>query len=287
MTNFTARTDRRRLSQRTTNRAFTLIELLVVISVIALLIGILLPTLAAARTAAKVVVDLSNLRQVGTGLSLYVDDNEDAFPKHSSSKSGPWAGFFNRPRWPDYIFPYIHNTEAFLNPLLSTRELEDNFQKPFSHDTSIGYGGYGYNYQYLGNSRFTPTFHARRHSDVTNSAETIVVGDTAGARDGDSAANPGDGAEAVYVLDPPLTSARGAHPDGRAYYPGGSVEEPHGNPDNYLWRSFPAERLGTDPSFSFADGHAASVAIEVIDDHDGDGINDNGFWNGTGSASVR
>ena len=266
---------------------FALIELLVVVSIIAVLMGILLPALSAARAAAKAALDLSNLRQVGIGLTVYTDDQDGFYPKHSSSSSGPWPGFDNRPRWPDYIFPYVNDTKIFLNPLLSPRELEDNFQKPFAHDTNIGYGGYGYNFQYLGNSRFNPTFHARNSADVTRPTETVVVGDTAGSRHGDALANPGDGAAAVYVLDPPLASARRAHPDGRRYYSGGNADETGGTPQTYLWRSFPAERGGYAPSFSFADGHAESMTIERVDDHDGDGTQDNGFWNGKGDASFR
>jgi len=276
-----------RTGRPVTLSAFTLIELLVVISIISLLIGILLPALAKGRVIAKATADLSNLRQIGLGVAAYHGDHDQFYPMHSSSKGGPWPGFSHRPRWADYVFPYVKSTHVFLNPLLSARELEVNFQKPFAHDPTIGYGGYGYNYQYLGNSRFSPSFHARHDLDVKSPGHTVVVGDTAGSRAGNGGAEPGDGAEAVYVLDPPLASARRAHPDGRAYYASGSSEEPDGSPQTYLYRSFPAERADTDPGFSFADGHAAAVRLEQIDDHDDNGFKDNGYWNGGGDPTLR
>ena len=60
--------------------AFTLIELLVVIAVIALLMAVLLPALQRARNQARKVMCQSNLRQFGTVLRMYVEDNEGRIP---------------------------------------------------------------------------------------------------------------------------------------------------------------------------------------------------------------
>lgn len=59
---------------RTARRAFTLIELLIVIAIIALLIGILLPTVSKAREAGRMVICLSNQRQIALSMFTYAAD---------------------------------------------------------------------------------------------------------------------------------------------------------------------------------------------------------------------
>jgi prepilin-type N-terminal cleavage/methylation domain-containing protein/prepilin-type processing-associated H-X9-DG protein len=61
-------------------RAFTLIELMVVISIIAILIGILLPTLSAARLRARKVTCSAELRQIGLAVQMYRDEWNGVFP---------------------------------------------------------------------------------------------------------------------------------------------------------------------------------------------------------------
>lgn len=222
------------------NRGFTLIELLVSIAIIGLLVSILLPSLSRAREQAKGASCLSNLRQISHGWHLYADDHRDVsvpgkYPKAKGGFSDPgnWYEIGNgkkyRPAWLATMGKYV-GLFAFEAPSTSDDRQDYDGQVYRCPDASERVDernhAWGYNYQFLGNSRKTKgKFHnfPVNRSRIRSFATTVLSADSLGTAAGFPAAqrreysNNGkhfaEKGNHAWTLDPPrltATSDRGS-----------------------------------------------------------------------------
>ena len=107
-------------------RAFTLIELLVVIAIIAILAAILFPVFSRAKEAAKKASCLSNMKQIGLAVEMYLGDYDDRLPDRRDLKSSLPGGFRPWTTWPPsdprsgwavlVLRPYTKNDQIWLCP---------------------------------------------------------------------------------------------------------------------------------------------------------------------------
>ena len=92
--------------------AFTLIELLVVIGIIAILAGMLLPSLARAKESGRRISCVNNLRQMAISLTMYAGDNAGNYPPRTSGGSAAAPD----PRWPGRLRNYYRDLAILVCP---------------------------------------------------------------------------------------------------------------------------------------------------------------------------
>ena len=95
-------------------RIFTLIELLIVIAMTAILAGMLLPALNKAREKAQKIKCSSNLKQMGTVITMYIQDNKDFKPCGQRSFSWDHMWYYQIGGYPNENDSYLPNSSKFM-----------------------------------------------------------------------------------------------------------------------------------------------------------------------------
>ncbi len=164
---------------------FTLIELLVVVSIIALLISILLPSLQRARKQAKDTICMSNMHQLGLMLQYYLADNKERLPWILGTNTG--SGMPNNAPFHQYYqlfynLPYYQSLELFHCPSVEGAQLFKlgwgatpiTGQGPGSTRSYLqGSGGISYYTVLSSNTQFIKLWMQRTWPDIQPSGPTV------------------------------------------------------------------------------------------------------------------
>lgn len=169
---------------KTTPRGFTLIELLVVVSIIALLVGLLLPALGAARKAAQSIACVSNQREFGQAFAMYRSDWRDFYPPYYDRWNTTLVGTAE-PLWHSKLFMnrYLTGNGVMICPSItgiSPGYTTDQAGPAYTSSAT----SYGIAIDYIGASlRLFPStdpayYQPAREADLVNPANTYTLLDT-------------------------------------------------------------------------------------------------------------
>ncbi len=125
-------------SNETPEQGFTLIELLVVIAIIAVLMGVLLPSLNRARQQARKIACLSNMRQMGVAVSTYLIDSEYRLPPSSCHIDDP------NDHWLRILADYTREQLLFQCPSDKGKDFVD-WDRPLSEQKETRYSSFAVN----------------------------------------------------------------------------------------------------------------------------------------------
>ena len=225
--------------------AFTLIELLVVIAIIAILAALLLPVLSAAKKRAAQATCVNNLKQLGLGMKIYVDDNHDSFPGIASRLYGyhpeDWIYWrTNTTLYPSFEkSPILTSIPGLQKPSLRCPLDTSDIDRLDSTQFQDGYGPYLFSYSFSGfgldedgNNRGmstvvdspsgTTVVYRFKESGVRNPSSKIMLAEEPGARttreseDGNDLINDGRWIPASGItgqVTDPLTIRHGGKAD--------------------------------------------------------------------------
>ena len=213
---------------------FTLIELLVVIAIISILAAILFPVFARARENARRASCMSNVKQMGLGVMMYVQDYDEKYPPSYIPAPGPtpdgqstyWSSTLWL--WQQIIYPYTKSSQIYRCP-------SSTYTGP-----ALFVGNYGVNSSVIAASPVSMAM-------VSSAASTYMIFDSG-----------------YYSLGPNAGWGSVLHPAGQNYLPGTGPLLPAASITTGYTDDYTKGRHFLGVNMGFADGHVKWLKSSVV-----------------------